>query len=118
MKDSMGKRRKRQTPHAEGGHGPLTEAHHQQELRSSPPEPSLAEVLEGDQKRAAVHGKRRLVEDREQHDEAEKNSERRQLFEDTRAGKTEDAPSDNSGSLHGVLGSRSQRADYKEPREG
>ena len=80
MKGGMGKRRKRQTPHAEGGHGPLTEAHHQEELRSSPPEPSLEEVLIEDQKRAAVHGKRRLVEDREQHDEAEKGAEKRQLL--------------------------------------
>jgi hypothetical protein len=34
------------------------------------------ETLERNRKRAAREGKRRLVEDREQHDESEKNSER------------------------------------------
>lgn len=89
---TMGKRRKRETPHAEGGHGPLTEARHQELLRSSPPEPSLEEVLIEDQKHAAVQGKRRLVEDREQHDEAEKGSEKRQMFEDARRENAGDAP--------------------------
>jgi hypothetical protein len=72
----MGKRRKRQTPHAEGGHGPRTEARIIEQLQSSPPAPPTREIIEHDRHLAALYGKRRLVEDRQQHDEGEKNSER------------------------------------------
>jgi hypothetical protein len=109
----VGKRRRRQTPHAEGDHGPKTEAHILQQLKSAPPEPPAEARLESDRTRAAYHGKRRLVEDRQQHDEGEKNSEHTRLFVDTRRGRA-NGPSDNSGNLHGVLGSREHRADDKE----
>ena len=67
------------TPHAEGEHGPKTRKRNIEQLESGPSETSLKERLEDDRERGAVSGKRRLVEDREQHDEAEKNSERDQL---------------------------------------
>jgi hypothetical protein len=111
----MGKRRSRKSPHAEGAHGPKTEASLIEQLESGPSEPPAEVRVELDRSRAASGGKRRLVEDRQQHDEAEKNSEREQLFEETRRGRA-DGPSDNSGNLHGVLGSRDHRADYKERR--
>ncbi|HEU4565851.1 MAG TPA: hypothetical protein VFS05_14420 [Gemmatimonadaceae bacterium] len=62
--------------------------------------------------KAAYGGRRRLVEDRQQHDEAEKNSERTRLFVEHERGRDE-GPSDNRGNLHGVLGHREHRADYK-----
>jgi hypothetical protein len=109
----MGKRRTRKAPHAEGEHGPKTEAHIIQQLQSSPPDIPAEARLERERSEAAFEGKRRLVEDREQHDEGEKNSEHTRLFVDMRRGRA-DGPSDNSGNLHGVLGSREHRADYKE----
>jgi hypothetical protein len=75
----MGKRRKRETPHAEGGHGPKTNEHLIDQLRSAPPEPSNIEMLEEERQSAVNHGKVRLAQDRQQHDEAEKNSERTEL---------------------------------------
>lgn len=80
----MGKRRKRETPHAEGGHGPKTNEHLIEQLRSAPAEPSTTEMLAGERKRAANHGKRRLVDDRVQHDEADKNSERTRRYDQKR----------------------------------
>lgn len=111
----MGKRRERPTPHAEGEHGPKTQARIIQQLESRPAELPAAARADLDRIRAAFGGKRRLVEDRQQHDEGEKNSERARLFEMTRRGRA-DGPSDNSGNLHGVLGSREHRADYKPRR--
>ncbi|HJU88503.1 MAG TPA: hypothetical protein VJ672_03880 [Gemmatimonadaceae bacterium] len=123
----MGKRRKQDTshavPHGEGEHGPKTRARLIEQLESAPPEPSTAEMLERDRASAARKGKRRLVEDRQQHDEREKNSERTRLFDEARRGRA-DGPSDNTGNLHGVLGTREHRADHKErnrkglPRKG
>ena len=109
----MGKRRRRQEPHAEGEHGPKTHARIMEQLQSSPREPPTDFVLEQERKENAFEGKRRLVEDRQQHDEAEKNSERKRLFIEARRHR-DDGPSDNLGNLHGVLGTRSHRADYKE----
>ena len=109
----MGKRRTRKTPHAEGAHGPKTEARLIEQLQSSPPEPPLEARLVRKRSRAALEGKRRLVEDRQQHDESEKNSEHKRLFIEIRRGH-DDGPSDNRGNLHGVLGTREHRADYKE----
>jgi hypothetical protein len=100
------------TPHAEGQHGEKTHEQFIAQLHSRPPEPSDEEVREHDRTRAARAGGRRLVEDRQQHDEAEKNSEHTQLFEEHQRGR-DDGPSDNTGNLHGVLGSREHRADYK-----
>ena len=111
----MGKRRTRTSPCAEGEHGPKTEARIIEQLQSTPPEPPTEARTARDRSRAALGGKRRLVEDRQQHDEAEKNSEHTRLFDEIRRGR-DDGPSDNSGNLHGVLAHREHRADYKERR--
>ena len=100
--------------HAEGQHGKKTHSRFIEQLHEGPPEEPVAERLEHDQKLAAVSGKRRLVEDREQHDEAEKNSEHTQLFIEREEGRADDGPSDNSGNLHGVLGHREHRADNQQ----
>ena len=73
----MGKRRQRPIPHAEGEHGPRTHARIIEQLHSRPAE-LPAEVRADLQRiRAAFQGKRRLVEDRQQHDDAEKRSQAR-----------------------------------------
>ena len=109
----MGKRRIRDTPRAVGDHGPKTERHIIEQLHSAPPKPPAESYIERARSKAAIEGRRRLVEDRQQHDEGEKNSEQKRLFIETRRGRA-DGPSDNSGTLHGVLGSRERRADDKE----
>jgi hypothetical protein len=108
----MGKRKDPQPPHAEGQHGPRTHARFVEQLQEAPPAEPVEEILERKRKRAAYEGKRRLVEDRQQHDEGEKNSERTRLFKEHMKGR-DDGPSDNTGNLHGVLGHREHRADYK-----
>ena len=82
----MGKRRARTVTHAEGGHGPKTGRRIIEQLESGPSGTPLADRLEIDQTLAAAEGKRRLVEDREQHDVGEKNSERTQLYDELRRG--------------------------------
>jgi hypothetical protein len=111
----MGNRKPRQPgpqDHAEGDHGRKTRRHIIEQLQSRPSEEPVEQVMETRQNKAAYEGKRRLVEDREQHDEAEKNSERERLYREFERGRA-DGPSDNRGNLHGVLGSREHRADYK-----
>lgn len=71
----MGKRRIRNTPHAEGSHGPLTHQHLRENLESGPQGMPVEDAIELDRMMGVVEGKRRLVENREQHDEGEKNSE-------------------------------------------
>jgi hypothetical protein len=71
----MGKRREPPTHHAEGQHGPRTHARFVEQLHESESKEPVEETLERQRERAAREGKRRLVEDREQHDEGEKNSE-------------------------------------------
>ena len=110
----MGKRRRAKPTHAEGEHGPKTEARIIEQLRSAPRKTPTETRLERDRVEAAFEGKRRLVEDRQQHDEAEKNSEHKRLFIEAQRGRDQEGPSDNRGNLHGVLGSRGHRADYKE----
>lgn len=77
----MGKRRARNVSHAEGEHGPKTERRIVEQLESGPSRAPLADRLAVDKTMASVEGKRRLVEDREQHDIGEKNSERTQLYD-------------------------------------
>ena len=108
----MGKRRRSTADHAEGEHGPQTRWHFIAQLRASAPASPAGERLERQRRRAAEYGKRRLVEDRQQHDEAEKNSERERLFKEVKRGRN-DGPSDNIGNLHGVLDHRERRADFK-----
>ena len=108
----MGKRRARNTSHAEGQHGPRTHERLIEQLESGPSRSSLESELETDRMLAGFEGKRRLVEDRQQHDEGEKNSERTRLFKETQLGRADEGPSDNAGNLHGVINSREHRADY------
>lgn len=97
---------------AEGQHGPKTRARFIEQLHEGRHEEPVEQRVERARRRAAYGGKRRLVEDRQQHDEGEKNSERTRLFVEHRRGR-DAGPSDNKGSLHGVLGHREHRADYK-----
>lgn len=109
----MGKRRDPPTLHAEGQHGPRTHKRFVERLHETPAAEPTEEIVARKRKRAAREGKRRLVEDRQQHDEGEKNSERTRFAKEYKQGRTDDGPSDNSGNLHGVLGHREHRADFK-----
>lgn len=60
--------------HAEGDHGEKTHSRFQKQLHDAPREEALNDQLAREQSEASK-GRRRLVEDREQHDEAERNSE-------------------------------------------
>ena len=112
----MGDRRTpRERPHGrdpkpESGHGPQTRRRMIEQLESGATETSRDERMDSDRARGAASGRRRLVEDREQHDEAEKNSESQHLFEASRHGGIE-GPSDNSGNLNGQPGNQEPRAD-------
>lgn len=99
--------------HAEGEHGAKTHARLIEQLQEGRHEKPAEERAEHEREEAAYQGKRRLVEDRQQHDEAEKNSEHERLFEEHERGRGE-GPSDNEGNLHGVLGHREHRADCEE----
>lgn len=98
--------------HAEGQHGSKTHRRIIEQLHAAPAEAPLEERLEQEREAAAYEGKRRLVEPRSQHDEGEKNSERTRLFIEHQRGRDQ-GPADNHGKLHGVLGHREHRADYK-----
>lgn len=100
----------------EGRHGDKTHARLIEQLHSRPSEDSPEEQHAARHEESAHEGKRRLVEDREQHDQAERNSEKVRLAKDL-ARDTEAGPSDNQESLHGVLDHREHRADYQERDE-
>ena len=68
--------------HAEGQHGDKTHSRFIEELHEGESGEPLEEKLAHDRTLAGREGKRRLVEDREQHDEAEKNSEQTRLYDD------------------------------------
>ena len=75
----MGKRRQRPSPHAEGEHGPKTHARIIEQLHSRPTELPVEARADLDRVRPSFVGKRRLVEDRQHHGEAEKKSEQERL---------------------------------------
>ena len=75
----MAKRRGKTGNHAEGEHGPRTHAKLIEQLESGPSELSEEERLRQARGPAEETGKQRLYEGRQQHDEAEKQSERRRL---------------------------------------
>ena len=102
--------------HAEGQHGDKTHSRFLEQLHEGKHVQSQADRIEENRQRAANSGGRRLVEDREQHDEAEKNSEHTQLFAEHERDRDQ-GPSDNTGNLHGTLGHREARADYKPRNE-
>lgn len=75
----MVKRRGKTGNHAEGEHGPRTRAKLVDQFESGPTELPKDERLRQARGPAEETGKQRLVEGRQQHDEAEKQSERRRL---------------------------------------
>jgi hypothetical protein len=95
--------------HAEGQHGNKTHARFVEQLHEGAHRESRQDRIEQDRRENAEAGGRHLVENREQHDEAEKNSEHTHLFAERERGR-DDGPSDNSGNLHGVIGHRETRA--------
>jgi hypothetical protein len=101
---------------AEGQHGDKTHARLIEQLESGPSKESRDDQLAARHEQSAHEGKRRLVEDREQHDEADRNSEKVRLARDLQRG-TEPGPSDNKESLHGVLDHREHRSDYQQRDE-
>jgi hypothetical protein len=92
--------------HAEGDHGEKTRHAIMQQLKAGPHAAPVRVIKAEKRKAAAENGKRRLMVDRKQHDEAEKNSERERLHRDVVRGRAESAEVPLSR-LHGVLGSRS-----------
>jgi hypothetical protein len=62
--------------HAEGQHGDKTHSRFVEQLHEGEHVQSQADRIEENRQRAASRGGHRLVEDREQHDEPEKNSEK------------------------------------------
>lgn len=88
----MGKRRDPRSLHAEGQHGPRTHARFVEQLHEAPPAEPADEVVKRIRKRAANQGKRRLVEDRQQHDESEKNSERTRFAKEYKQGRADGGP--------------------------
>ena len=107
---------KQSNQHAEGRHGDKTHARLIEQLHSGPSRESDEAQRAAAHEHSAHEGKRRLVEDREQHDEADRNSEKVRLARDLERG-TEPGPSDNQESLHGVFDHREHRADYQERDE-
>jgi hypothetical protein len=97
---------------AEGQHGSKTHSRLLEELHSGEREEPGGDRIAQRHEQSAYEGKRRLVEDREQHDEAERNSEKVRLTKDLERG-SEGGPSDNTSSLHGVLDHREHRADHQ-----
>lgn len=76
----MGKSRGKQKgaqQHAEGQHGEKTHRAHIEQLQSGP-----EREAQGPDNDHAAEGKHRLFEQREQHDEADKNSEKNRLDQD------------------------------------
>jgi hypothetical protein len=112
----MGNRKRHQPgpqDHAEGEHGRKTRRRILEQLTSGArQEPEVIRLLKK-RIRAAFRGKRRLVEDRQQHDEADKNSEQTRLSTELKRHRALDGPSDNREALHGLEGHKGHRADYK-----
>ena len=74
MVDRRGKQKGPQS-HAEDQHGDKTHSRLVEQLHATPQEEAVEERVDRKRDDGAYEGKRRLLEDREQHDEAEKNSE-------------------------------------------
>jgi hypothetical protein len=75
----MAKLRRKTADHAEGEHGPRTRRAIIKQLESGRTESPAEEVRQKARGPASETGKQRLFENREQHDEAEQQSERRRL---------------------------------------
>jgi len=98
--------------HAEGQHGRKTHSRFIEQEHEGKHHESGEDRAEHDRDLAAREGGRRLVEDREQHDEAEKNSEHIHHFVEHKLDRDQ-GPSDNTGNIHGVVGNRESRADNR-----
>lgn len=61
--------------HAEGQHGPKTHARFVEQLHERAAREPVEERVARERSRSAARGRRRLTQDREQHDEKRKNSE-------------------------------------------
>ena len=68
--------------HAEGQHGKKAHAHLIEQLQSGGSKPDLEDSAEAGDPKHDDKGKHRLFEGREQHDEADKNSEKNRLEQD------------------------------------
>ena len=96
MREEKGRQKGAQS-HAEGQHGDATHRRNIEQLQDS----SQQELLEEDVTRRRAGGTNpgghRLGEDREQHDEAEKNSERNRLAIEQERGRGLPPSPDNAG---------------------
>jgi hypothetical protein len=101
--------------HAEGRHGEKTHGRFVEQLHEGKHERVREEQIEEKRHDQAMKGGRRLVEDRQQHDEAEKNSEHTQQYVEQKLDR-DHGPSDNTGNIHGILGHREAHSDF-EPRD-
>jgi hypothetical protein len=113
----MGNRKPHRTgpqDHAEGDHGGKTRRRIIEQLHSRPSEEPKVITLLKKRLRAAFEGKRRLVEDRQQHDDADRNSEQKRLYVELKRHRNLEGPSDNRESLHGIASHKGHRADYKQ----
>jgi len=99
--------------HAEGQHGSKTHRRLIEQLHEGAQRDSVEERVDRDRHETAFEGGRRLVEDREQHDEPEKNSERNRLAIERERGRDADGPSDNEDNIHGLRQHDEHRADYQ-----
>ena len=82
----MGNRKKRQAgpqQHAEGMHGSRTHSRFIEQLHQGDSEPKATDATD-------VEGHHRLHQDREQHDEAEKNSEKVEAMREIRRGNADE----------------------------
>jgi hypothetical protein len=95
----MGNRKKRAPGpqrHAEGQHGEKTHKRVIQILQEGGKGPAADEKVEG----APVEGHHRLHQDRQQHDEAEKNSEKVEAMREGQRGKVDDNVLDHARIPH------------------
>ena len=100
--------------HAEGQHGSKTHARLVEQLHEGEREEAVEDRVERKREEGAYAGARRLVEDREQHDEAEKNSEKNRLMIERERGR-DVGPADSDKHLKGTsnTGQGEGRADNK-----
>lgn len=80
--------------HAEGAHGSKTHQAFIQQLHSKANAPATDEHVSPESKTEKHGPQRRLAQDRQQHDEAEKNSEKTRLSREIDRGHIENEPGD------------------------
>ena len=104
----MGKKDGRQKgpqQHAEGQHGEKTHAKFLEQLHNGTQQDEpVKNELAGD----PSQGKRRLFEDRQQHDEADKNSEKNRLLREL----DKDGVKQKDANIPSIKGGKTKRADH------